>query len=83
MALAACPTAPPEEPGGVGDEAVCGGGISERCSSADASCGTNVAKNRKQQSVTHRFMRTRFSIETWNQAADLSLKLIKLEVRRE
>jgi hypothetical protein len=83
MALAACVAAPPAEPGGVGDAAVCGGGTAERCCSADASCVTNVAKNRKQQSVIERFIGTRFSIETWNQATVLSLKLIKLEARRE
>src|SRR5882724_3318820 len=78
MALAVCVAAPPAEPGGVDDEAVCDGGTAERCSSADAPCVGNVAKNRKQQNVTQRFMRTRFPIETWNQAAHLG-KLIKLK----
>ena len=73
MAFAACPATPPAEPDGVGDDALCcGGGSARRCCSADASCVTSVAKNRKQQSVIERFKRARFLSKRGIQAVDLS-----------
>jgi len=78
MAFAACEAAPPAEPDAVDDDAVCCGGTAERCSSAYASCVTNVARNRKQQIVIERFMRTRFSIETLSGSRPVG-KLIRLQ----
>jgi len=82
MAFAACLAAPPAEPDGVGDDAVWGGGTARRCSSADASCVTSVAKNRKQQSVIERFKRARFLSKRGIQAVDLSGSRIKPKVGR-
>jgi len=77
MAFAACEAAPPAEPDAVDDDAVCCAGTAEGFCSADAFCVTNVAKNRKQQSVTRRFIGTRFSIETLSGSQPVG-KLIRL-----